>query len=114
MKAADNLDRHNILHEFEFRQDRTIYFGVTCPSVPKAPIFDFVRSMCNFYPILMKLVDKWDRCQIFDKLETRPQCIIYFRVNTLDCWQVGSQVNDCYPLGLFVILRNYRKLILVH
>ena len=31
MKVADNLDRHKISDEFEFRQDRTIHFGVTCP-----------------------------------------------------------------------------------
>ena len=31
MKVADNLDRHKILDEFEFQQDGTIHFGVSCP-----------------------------------------------------------------------------------
>ena len=45
MKLADNMDRHKILDEFEFRPDRTIDFWVTCPLVQKNPIFDLVRSI---------------------------------------------------------------------
>ena len=37
MKIADDLDRHNILDEFEFRQDQTIHLGVTCPCAKKNP-----------------------------------------------------------------------------
>ena len=35
MKVADNLDRHKILDEFEFRQGRTILVEATCPCMPK-------------------------------------------------------------------------------
>ena len=35
ISLADNLDRHTISNDFEFRPDRTIDFGVTCPLVPK-------------------------------------------------------------------------------
>ena len=35
MKVADNLHRHNVLYKFEFRQDCTIHFGVTCPLMKK-------------------------------------------------------------------------------
>ena len=48
MKVADNLDRHKIPDEFEFRQNRTIHFGVTCPLMPKKKhthTFDFVQSI---------------------------------------------------------------------
>ena len=45
MKVADNLDRHKISNEFEFRPDRTIDFGVTCPLVPKTPIYNLVWSV---------------------------------------------------------------------
>ena len=45
MKLADNMDMHKLSDEFEFRPDRTIDFGVTCPLVPKHSIFDFVRSI---------------------------------------------------------------------
>ena len=31
MRVADNLGRHRLSYEFEFRQDRTICIGVTCP-----------------------------------------------------------------------------------
>ena len=43
MKVADNLDMHEILDKFEFRQD---HFRVTCPSGPKKKkTFDFVQSV---------------------------------------------------------------------
>ena len=45
MKLADNLDRHIISDEFEFRPDRTIVFGVACPLVPINPIFNLFRSI---------------------------------------------------------------------
>ena len=44
MKLAGNMDMHKISDEFEFRPDRTIDFGVTCPLVQKNPIFDLVLS----------------------------------------------------------------------
>ena len=44
MKLADNTDRHKISDEFEFQPDWTIDFGVTCPLVPKNPVFHHVRS----------------------------------------------------------------------
>ena len=44
MKLADNLVSYKISDVFEFRQDQTIYFGVTCPWLPKYHIVDFVRS----------------------------------------------------------------------
>ena len=31
MKLADNLDRHKIIDVFEFQEDQTFHFGVTCP-----------------------------------------------------------------------------------
>ena len=45
MKVADNLDSHNISDKFEFQQDLTAHFGVTCPLVLKKPIFDFAWSI---------------------------------------------------------------------
>ena len=45
MKVGDNMNRHTISDEFEFRSDRNIDFGVTCPLVPKTTIFDFVYSI---------------------------------------------------------------------
>ena len=30
VKLAGNKDSHKILDEFDFRQDQTIHFGVTC------------------------------------------------------------------------------------
>ena len=45
MKLVDNLDKHKILDEFEFRPDRNIEFRVTCTLVPKKTIFDFVRCI---------------------------------------------------------------------
>ena len=35
MRLAENLDRHKISDEFEFRSDWNINFGVICPLVPK-------------------------------------------------------------------------------
>ena len=46
MKVADNLDRHKISDDFNFLQDHTNHFGVTCPCVPKNPIFNFVLCVC--------------------------------------------------------------------
>ena len=37
MKIADNLDRHKVLDKFEFQQDWTVHFGVTCLWVPPPP-----------------------------------------------------------------------------
>ena len=37
MRLADNMHRHKISDKFEFRLDRTIDLGVTCPLVPKTP-----------------------------------------------------------------------------
>ena len=48
MKVADNLDMHKIWDEFEFRQDGTIQFGVTCHCVPKA---SHIRLM-SFMPLI--------------------------------------------------------------
>ena len=45
MRLADNLDRHKISDEFEFRPDRTIYYGVTFPIAQKNAIFDLVQSI---------------------------------------------------------------------
>ena len=45
MRLADNLDRHKISKEFEFRPDRTSDCRVICPLVPKPPISDLVRSI---------------------------------------------------------------------
>ena len=45
MRLVDNLDTHKISDEFKFRQDRAIDFGVTCPLVPKPPIFNLVQSI---------------------------------------------------------------------
>ena len=56
MKVADNLDRHKILYEYKFRQDRIIHFGVLAFECQKKPIID--QCVLNFYPIFMKLVEK--------------------------------------------------------
>ena len=45
MKLADSMDRHKNSDEFTFRSDHTVDFGVTCPLVPKNPIFDLVQSI---------------------------------------------------------------------
>ena len=51
MKFADNLDRHKISDEFEFRQYRTVHFGITCSWVlkkkkkKKKKTFNFVRRI---------------------------------------------------------------------
>ena len=38
-KLTDNEDMHNILDEFQFRPDRTIDYGVSCPwALEKIPI----------------------------------------------------------------------------
>ena len=52
IKLADNQSRHKIWDKFEFRPDQEIYVGVTCPWVPKKPIFILVclvliRSLWN-------------------------------------------------------------------
>ena len=51
MKVADNLDGHKFSDKLEFRQYRTINFGVNVRLCPG-------HSLCNFYPIFMKLADK--------------------------------------------------------
>ena len=53
MKVADNLDRHDILDEFEFRQDRTIHPSAKKPRIRLCP----EHILCNFYPVFMKLAD---------------------------------------------------------
>ena len=35
MKLADNMERHKVSDEFEFRPDQTVDLGVTCPLVQK-------------------------------------------------------------------------------
>ena len=67
MRNADNLDRHYILDEFEFRPDWTNH-GVTCPLVQKKPIFDLVRSIAClvFDRNFMKLADNLDGHKISD------------------------------------------------
>ena len=51
MRLAENLDRHKISDEFEFRSDWNINFGVICPLVPKKKnkkkknIFDLVWNI---------------------------------------------------------------------
>ena len=45
VKLAGNQDSHKISNELEFWPDWTIHFGVTCPWVPKKPIFDLVRCI---------------------------------------------------------------------
>ena len=61
MKLADNLDRHKISDEFKFQSDWTIDFGVTCPLVPKTPIFYLVQSIAClvFIGSLWKLQIIW-------------------------------------------------------
>ena len=51
MKLADNMDRHKISDEFEFRPVRTTNFGVTCPLVQKTPKFDLVRNIACLFLI---------------------------------------------------------------
>ena len=49
-------------------------------------------SLCNFYPIFMKLADKKDRCKIFNKLDWAT-LLIYFGVTCpwlLACWVSGE------------------------
>ena len=62
MIFAVNLRGHKISDEFEFRSDRTIDFGVTCPLVQKKPIFDLVRSIACL--VLVKRADNLDRHKI--------------------------------------------------
>ena len=66
MKIGDNLDRHKISDKFEFRQDRTIHFEVTCPWVPKKKnTFEFVGSIAcvtclTCYSSFIKLIFWYD------------------------------------------------------
>ena len=45
MKLADKQDMHTNSDELEFQPDWTIDFGVTCPLVPKTPVFHLVQSI---------------------------------------------------------------------
>ena len=85
------LDRHKISDVFEFRPDRTIDSGVTCPLVPKIPILDFVRSIACLVLIgfLRKLQITWtsdlDRHKISEKLEFQQNRTIHFGVLAFEC-----------------------------
>ena len=85
MTVADNMDRHKISEELEFQQDQTVHFGVTCPRVPKKTHFQLCleHSLCNFYPIFMKLADKKNRSKIFNNIEN---------------WATSYYLRSCMPL----------------
>ena len=71
MKLADNPDRYKI-SELEFQPDWTIDFGVTCPVVPKNPLFHLVQNMAfSFDWVFMKVAGNLDRHKISDKFKFR-------------------------------------------
>ena len=105
-----------ISDEFEFRQDHTNHFGVTCTWVPKKSIFNFIRSIACVIFIQSSWnlqIYKTGMEGIFNKLKTRPHCSIYFGVACpwlLACWVSGER---SLPIGLLVLvdLRHGKKLI---
>ena len=54
------------------RMSSTIHFRKTCPWVQKYIKLCPEHSLCNFHSIFVKLANKLNRCEIFDKLETAP------------------------------------------
>ena len=78
MRLADNLNRHQIADEFEFRPDRTLHFGVTCSLVPKKahnrPCPE--HSLLSFYRNFMKLADNLNRHKFLDEIDFRPDRIV--------------------------------------
>ena len=73
MKLTDNQYKCKSSDKFEFLPDWTFDFGVTCPLVPKKPIFDLVRSIACLVLIgsLLKLQITWTGIQSWDVLEFR-------------------------------------------
>ena len=55
-------------------------------------------TLCNLYPIFMKLADNTTGLKIFDKLETGPQCTLYFGVT---CPLVAGTSDRCLLGNLF-------------
>ena len=82
MRLVDNMDRHKISNEFEFRSDRTTDFGVTCPLVlkkthmPPCPEHSLLSFIRNF----MKLADNLDKHKISDEFEFWLDRTIHFGV----------------------------------
>ena len=74
MRLSDN---HKISDEFEFRLDRNIDFGITCPLVPKSAIFDLVQSIACLV-LIFKKVAELDRHKISDEFEFRQNHTIDF------------------------------------
>ena len=103
MEVADNLDRHKISDKLEFRHDRSVHFGVTCPWVPKKAtyIFDFVQSIACviFIQSLWNLQINRAGIKYLTSWKLDRIAILTLELNALDCWHAASQVSDCCPLG---------------
>ena len=132
MKVADNLDRHKILYEFEFRLDHTIHFGVNCPWAPKKPIFDFVRSIACVIFIQSLWNLQINRTGVIRDIKYSRSLklghiALYisrftFELHALDCWYIGSsrwaivaRWATCFWVqsNCMQILANFEQVLLV-
>ena len=89
-----------------------IYFLVTCPWVPKNPIFDFVHSIACliFIQSLWYLQINRTGIKYLTSWKLGHIALFTFELHALDCWHVGSQVGDHCPLG-YLFRQNRKNLV---